>query len=293
MPFYFSFFYKLCYDVYMTDKYKAVWVSHSSMGDFLKCPRLYYLHNVYKNPKTGRKIAIVSPHMSLGVAVHNVLENLVNFKTEERFKRDLLADYEKNWLKVSGKIGGFISNEQEEEFKKRGEEMIKRVIENPGPIERRTVNFYKGDMLPNFYLSEKDNIILCGKVDWIEYLEESDSLKVIDFKTGKHEEKEKSLQFPIYLLLLNALQKRKVSGAGYWYIDKDNDVKDVKIPSLEDAFKDVYEVAIKVKEARERGEYICPGGSAGCQNCAPYERILKGEGEFVGVGEYKQDLYLI
>ena len=66
----------------MTDKYKAVWVSHSSMGDFLKCPRLYYLHNVYKNPKTGRKIAIVSPHMSLGVAVHNVLENLVNFKTE-------------------------------------------------------------------------------------------------------------------------------------------------------------------------------------------------------------------
>src|ERR1035437_4279352 len=33
------------------DKFNAVWVSHSSIGDFLKCPRLYYLHNVYKNDK--------------------------------------------------------------------------------------------------------------------------------------------------------------------------------------------------------------------------------------------------
>ena len=39
------------------DKYTAVWVSHSSMGDFLKCPRAYFLHNVYKDPKTdsGKK----------------------------------------------------------------------------------------------------------------------------------------------------------------------------------------------------------------------------------------------
>ena len=88
----------------MSDKYKAIWVSHSSMGDFLKCPRLYYLHNVYKDKKTGNKMAIISPHMSLGVAVHNVLENLVNFKTEERFTRDLLADFEENWTKVSGLI---------------------------------------------------------------------------------------------------------------------------------------------------------------------------------------------
>ena len=38
------------------DPYKAVWVSHSSMGDFLKCPRLYYLHNVYKNKNCGSKM---------------------------------------------------------------------------------------------------------------------------------------------------------------------------------------------------------------------------------------------
>jgi RecB family exonuclease len=41
----------------------------------------------------------------------------------------------------------------------------------------------------NFYLSEEDNIILNGLVDWIEYLDD-DTLHLIDFKTGKHEEKE-------------------------------------------------------------------------------------------------------
>ncbi len=54
----------------MPDKYTATWVSHSSMGDFIKCPRAYYLKNMYKNPKTGKKIGIVSPALSLGSAVH-------------------------------------------------------------------------------------------------------------------------------------------------------------------------------------------------------------------------------
>lgn len=277
----------------MSDKYKAIWVSHSSMGDFLKCPRLYYLHNVYKDKKTGNKIAIISPYMSLGVAVHNVLENLVNFKTEERFSRDLFADFEENWKKVSGKIGGFADDAQEAEFKQRGIDMIQKVIENPGPLARLTVNFYKGDFLPNYWLNgEDDNIILCGKVDWIEYLADG-TLRVIDFKTGKHDETPGSLQFPIYHLLLNNLQKRKVSEAAYWYIDRDTELTPAELPSVEESFKKVYAVAKQVKEARQKNIFECPKGAAGCMHCAPYEKILRGEAEFVGKGEFKQDLYLV
>lgn len=287
------------------DPYKAVWVSHSSMGDFLKCPRLYYLHNVYKN-KSGRKIAIVTPHMSLGVAVHNTLENLANFKSEDRMSRDLITDYENNWSKVSGKIGGFISVEQESEFKNRGLEMIKRVIQNPGPIIRKTVHFppktnstEKVDMLPHYFINEKDNIILCGKVDWLEYLPDSDSLNVIDFKTGKNDEKEGSLQLPIYQLLLHNLQKRKVTKAQYWYIDRDDTPTDTSLISIEEAYNKVYSVAKLVAAARESSEYFCPSGVEGCRHCKPYENIVKkinGEEipniEYVGKGEYKQDLYI-
>ena len=276
----------------MYDKYKAIWVSHSSMGDFLKCPRLYYLHNVYKDPRSGNKIALVSPHMSLGVAVHNVLENLVNFPKDERLKQDLFGDYEKNWQKVSGKIGGFKNDTEEAEFKKRGEEMIQKVLENPRMLVEPTINFYKGDMLPNYWLNgEEDNIILCGKVDWIEYLPD-DTLRVIDFKTGKSDEKEGSLQFPIYHLLLANLQKRKVSSAAYWYLDRD-EVQDAELLNTEESFNRVYEVAKQVKEARIKNEYFCPKGKDGCIHCNAYEKILRGDAEYVGTGEYRQDLYLL
>ena len=201
------------------DKYTAVWVSHSSMGDFIRCPRAYYLHNIYKDPKTGRKIGIVNGALSLGVAVHNTLEALKEIPLEERMSRNLLDDFETEWTKVSGKKGGFKSDEEEEAAKSRGKDMIARVIASPGPIARKTVRLKSGknDMIPNFYLSEEDNIILCGMIDWLEYIPEDDSVRVIDFKTGKNDENEDSLQLPIYLLLLNELQKRKVSGAAYWY----------------------------------------------------------------------------
>lgn len=272
------------------DKYSAVWVSHSSMGDFLKCQRLYYLHNMYKNPKTGRKMSIVSPHMSLGVAVHEVLEGLGSYKAEERLTRDLLADYEAAWKKVSGKIGGFTSPEEEAEFKERGRKMIETVIKNPRMLGNKIVKLPKEKMNPNFYIDVENNIILNGLVDWIEYLPETDSLHIVDFKTGKYEEQEASLQLPIYLLLCNALQKRKVTKATYWYLESDKLVEK-DLPNAEQAKKDVLDVAIKVKQFRTSNDYVCLKG--GCYHCEQYEKILKGEAEFLGIGGFNQELYIV
>lgn len=287
----------------MADKYTAVWVSHSSMGDFLKCPRLYYLHNMYKDPSTGRKMSIVSPHMSLGIAVHEVLEGLGNYPAEERMKRDLRAVFEEEWLKVTGIRGGFISEETEEEFKLRGKEMINNVIKDPRFLVNKRIKLPKEKMNPNFYLSEDDNIILNGQVDWIEYLDDN-TLHIIDFKTGKNEEKDGSLQLPIYLLLCNALQKRKVSRASYWYLESDKMVEK-ELPDLETARRDVYDVALRVKLARDKNEFSCINGKDGCMNCRPYENILKWNKlsldekkndksvTSVGIGGFNQDLFVV
>ncbi len=277
------------------DKYKAVWVSHSSMGDFIKCPRAYFLHNVYKDPKTKRKINIVSPPLALGVSVHEVVEGLANFKAEERFKQPLLELYEKAWQKVRGKAGGFKNETDELEAKNRGKEMILRVLRNPGPLLNKALKLKGGDndMPPNFFLSEEENIILCGKIDWLEYVPEDDSIRVLDFKTGKNEESGESLQLPIYQLLLNKLQKRKVTGAYYWYLDKDDAPIAVELPSVEESYKKVIEVARQVKTARESVVYECPRGKGGCFACKPFEKIIKGEAEYIGVGEYNQDLYML
>ena len=98
----------------MRDKYKAVWVSHSSISDFLACPRSYYLRNVYKDPKTGHKITVTSPALSLGSAVHEVIEGLSVLAVEDRLKTPLLKKFDIAWQKVSGKVGGFKDKKQED-----------------------------------------------------------------------------------------------------------------------------------------------------------------------------------
>ncbi|MEX0910414.1 MAG: PD-(D/E)XK nuclease family protein [Candidatus Paceibacterota bacterium] len=277
------------------DKYKAVWVSHSSMGDFLKCPRAYYLHNVYKDPATGHKINITSPAMSLGVAVHEVLEGLIKWPADVRSKQPLLSIFKEEWTKISGRLGGFTSLSIENEYKDRGEKMIARVQKNMGPLVNKALKLkeHENNMPPNFYLSEEDNIILCGKIDWLEYLPTTDSVHVVDFKTGKHEENEDSLQLPIYLLLLNHLQKRPVTKASYWYLETDDVLTPKTLPNVKEAEDRVLAVAKQVKTAREEGNFNCPKGKDGCFACLPFEKILKGEAEFVGVGGYGQDIYIV
>ena len=287
----------------MKDKYSAVWVSHSSMGDFLKCPRAYYLHNVYKDLKTRRKINIINATLSLGTAVHEVLEGLVKngIKVEDRCKEALTKKLEKVWDKVSGKKGGFSSYEEEMEIKTRAESMLLRVEKNREPLLHKTVRIKNGgnNMPPNFFLSPDENIILCGKIDWLIYRPEDDSVHILDFKTGKNEEKEESLQLLIYRLLLENLQKRKVNGASYWYIDRDDKPIEVFLPDKKKAFEKVIKIAREVKEMREKTNeispeevFLCPKGNNGCFACRPFEKILQGEAEYVGLDDMNHDLYI-
>ena len=238
-------------------------------------------------------MAIISPHMSLGIVVHEVLEGLAEFPAEERMQRDLLATYEEEWKKITGKKGGFAHEEEEKEFKERGRVMLENVKKDPKFLVNKRIKLPQDKMNPNFFLSPDENIILNGLVDWIEYLPD-DTLHIVDFKTGKKEEDSASLQLPIYLLLCNALQKRKVSKASYWYLESGN-VVEKELPDTETAYREVLTVALRVKNARTLGEFVCPKGEGGCMHCRPYELILKRDPsvEFVGAGEFKQDLYIL
>ena len=201
----------------MPDKFTATWVSHTSISDFLRCPRAYFLKNVYRDPKTRHKIKLMSPALALGSAVHEVLESLSVLPKQTRFSESLISKFENVWQKVSGRNGGFTNSESEYKYKTRGQDMLRRVMNNPGHLVNPAVKIQMD--LPQFWLSEEDNIMLCGKVDWLEYLPETDSVHIIDFKTGKSEEDPASLQLSIYHLLVHHCQKYKVSMASYWYLD--------------------------------------------------------------------------
>jgi len=273
------------------DKYSAVWVSHSSISDFLKCPRSYYLRNVYKNPKTGHKMTVMSPPLALGQAVHEVIESLTTLPVEERLKISLVKKLDPVWLKVTGKKGGFRNYSVETEYRERAIQMLINLQEDPGPLLKKTIKI-KSDMgLPHYWLSEKEGIILCGKIDWLSYDDKTDSVHIIDFKTGKNEEKEDSLQLPIYLLLATNTQTKKVTGVSYWYLDRDDGIVEKKLPNVKDSYKKIFEIAQKIKKSRSKNDFVCPTG--GCSACRPYERILRDEGEMVGVSDTRQDIYIL
>lgn len=275
----------------MPDKFSAIWLSHSSINNFKNCPRAYYLSSIYRDPRTGHKITLVTPSMSLGSAVHEVLESLSVLPTSDRFKVSLIERFQVAWKKVSGPLGGFDDQETEAKYKARGEEMLRRVMAHPGPIASKAVKI-KMD-LPQYWLSEEDNLMLCGKLDWLEYNESDDTVSILDFKTGVGEESIDSLQLPIYYLLAHNCQTREVKKASYWYISRDDMPIEKKLPDLDHSYNLVLKVGKEIKLARSLERFKCPAGDDSCRHCAPLEKILKGEASFVGNGDYGTDLYAL
>lgn len=273
----------------MKDKYSALWLSHSSISDYLQCPRAYYLKNVYRDPKTHHKIMMMQPPLALGQAVHEVIESLSKLPAEERFARSLLEVYEASWKKISGKQGGFRAPVEEEAAKARGAVMIKRVMDNPAPLMVKAIKLRQD--LPYYWLSEEENIILCGKIDWLMYKEESDSVHILDFKTGKFDEDPDSLQLPIYTLLISHVQTRPIDGASYWYLERDDEPTRVELPDVEEARVRIMDIGKKVALARKLERFVCRSKD-GCRACRPYEAIIAGQAEFVGTGGYNQDIYI-
>lgn len=272
------------------DKFSAVWLSHSSITNFKHCPRAYYLNSIYRDPITGHKINLITPSMTLGSTVHEVLESLSVLPTNKRFDISLIEKFQNVWSKVSGQMGGFEDLETEERYKKRGEEMLRRVMAHPGPLAEKAVKI-KMD-LPQYWLSKDDGLMLCGKLDWLHYIEAEDAVEIIDFKTGVGEESVDSLQLPIYYLLAHNCQTHPVKKASYWYISRDDMPVEKKLRDLDKSKEMIMKIGKEIKLARQLNRFKCPEGESGCKHCLPFEKILRGESVFVGVGDYGTDLYV-
>ena len=244
-------------------------------------------------------MTLMSPPLALGQAVHEVIESLSLLPKETRLKMPLLEKFKNAWEKIAGEKGGFTSPEEEESYKERGKEMINRVIQNPGIILNYAIKIKPRTEkdrlsrfdLPYYTFSEADNIILCGKIDWLEYIEADSTAHIVDFKTGKSNEDENSLQLPIYFLLTKNCQKFEVNKASYWYLDRDNVPTPVQLPQEREAIERVMEVAKRVKLARQLNLMNCPKG--GCYACLPFEAILRGGGKLVGVSDTNQDIFVV
>ncbi len=270
-------------------KYKDyLWISHSAISAFERCPQSYYYQYQYRDPKTGNRIQIVSPYFSLGLSVHKVLEDLVLVPIEEREKISLKDNFNKVWSDYSGKMGGFVSQKQEKEFKKRGEKMIERVISTD--FLKRPSTQIKGG-LPSIDLIPEKNIKLVGSLDWIEILPDN-SLHIIDFKTGKSKEKNDSLQLAIYNILAKEKLDKKVAKFSYWYLEKENKLTSKKMKLTDDLIESIKTKALEIKESVDGNNYPCHYNGS-CFACGDFKKIFNGEAEFLKTEQGKDHYYVI
>ncbi len=329
------------------DPYTAIWLSHSSINDFLSCKRLYFLKNIFKDPISKRKINIVSPYLSLGIAIHNTLEPLKEIETTNRelyIKNNLINNYKNNFDSLTGKKGGFKNKEEENEFFERGLKIMKNILKDTMILINKVIPekyFWNRDLHngfnPHFPIDIENNLILTGAIDWLEYLEKDNSIRIIDFKTGKNEEKEDSFQLPIYYLLITELdikKKYKVSEMAYWYLDSENkkiiehnnslEIKKIDAEFIKKVYlikEEIINIGKEIKKLKnENNNFKCNNEiveGEGCKNCNKFEKICNfiqkrensklennenilniGEEEesfveYVGISQYKQDLYIV
>lgn len=264
----------------------AVFISPSSLGDFDKCPQLYYLRYVYKSPQTGLKLQLINPALSLGQSVHDTIEQFSKLNPKERTREKLEQIFEIVWASFSGEKGGFSNQDEEKEYKNRGWSMLDRFFKHPHFVvttQIKTPDFPKAEL--------GDDIILTGKLDWIESL--GDGFHIVDFKTGKNEEKEDSMQLPVYALLAGRIFKSGEVKTSYWYLDKEDDLRDYTLPDMENFALTLKQKGTIIKLARQTNSFKCPRG-ASCWACRDMVAIKEGKGKLVSIDSArKQEIYIL
>lgn len=267
----------------------AVFLSPSSIADFDKCPQLYFLRNVYRSPTTGLKIQLINPALALGQAVHDTLEQFTNLDPTDRTPEKITAIFSSVWQNLSGEKGGFASSAEEKEHQNRALSMFDRLLAHPRlprAVKARLPDFPKVDL--------GDDLILTGKLDWIE--EEKDgTYHIIDFKTGQNEERDDSWQLPIYAVLAKGILRTDQVRVSYWYLDKDSDHAPKTLPDLEELVAKIKQKGQIIKLARQTSSFTCSKGPGqSCWACRDMLAIKEGKGKLVAVDTVrKQEIYIL
>ncbi len=269
-----------------------IYVSYTSLADFLKCPRSYYLKNIYKqslpdgeDPSLKFRLQIASPYLTLGSTVHDTikwyLENQYKPTKEETLKK-----FRNFWRKYRLKRGGFNILEEESNFGKRGISIIENFLANADVLEKSAPSI----SFPKYNLVE--NIVLIGNMDFVG-LREDGSLHIVDFKTGAHDKKDPT-QLYVYAILAEANFKKPVTKISFWYLDRDSAPKEVVLDPLDMKLEWLKEKGLELKKAIQENHWVCVKAPDLCRECRDYQDLLDGKGEFLFSDyRYKKQIYFL
>ncbi len=267
---------------------QTLWISHSALSAYSRCPHLYYFEYIYRNPKTGNRIQIVNPYLSLGSAVHETIEGLANVSIKKRKQISLKERFENIFEGYRGKKGGFLLKSQENDFYGRGVKMMERV-EKSNFLEKPSTMLEKNFPVVDLFSGEAK---LVGSLDWIEVLP-GGGAHIIDFKTGNNREGNGSLQLPIYAILAKENLSIEVEKVSYWYLQHDDNPVSQEIGDLNSSLEAIKEKTSAIKRSIANNYFPCKYNGK-CFSCGDYEKIFGGEAEMIGSDkERKKDLFFV
>jgi ATP-dependent helicase/DNAse subunit B len=271
-----------------------IYISYTGLTDFLKCPRAYFLKNLYKDQKQNFKLQIISPYLTLGSTVHDALKWYLE-SSYKPSKEATLNQFRNFWRKYRSKRGGFSSLEEEISFGTRGLKMINNFLDHTDCLEP-CAPFLS---FPKFNLV--DNIILIGNFDFVGQCNDG-SLHIVDFKTGAHDE-DSAIQLYIYAILAESNFSKRVSKASFWYLDREDGPREIVLDPLNGQLEWLKQKALELKKAIEIGEWICSKGFDGngekihekmCRDCFDYQALLDGKGEWLFSDfRYKKEIFYL
>lgn len=264
----------------------AIYVSHTSLKDFAKCPRAYYLKNIYRNPQTKFKLQIASPYITLGATVHDVLDWYLKLSQKPATKDEVFNQFRAFWRKFTGRNGGFVSRAEEAMFGNRGLKMIENFLENWQVLEKLVPPL----KFPKYVLH--GDVVLVGNFDFVGQKADG-SLHIVDFKTGARDE-ENSVQLYLYAILAESNFQKPVSKLSFWYLDRDSKPREVVLDPLASTLEWLEQQTKQIKQAVKRNEWYCVRGENLCRDCREYQALIDGVGELMfSDASFKKDVYFL
>lgn len=263
---------------------KAIWISHSAIEEFYRCPKSYYYRYLFTNPD-GLRITLAEPQLSLGILVDATIKYYFRKKGQVSLA-DLFWYLDFQWKLKSGKAGGFSSSEQELSYREKAKKMVTTFFTNIKDLQLNpeVPQFLEMQLFP------EDDVRLCGAPDLYDYLNDG-SVHVIDFKTSEKENTTTNLQLPIYKILVENALGKKVSKCSYWYLNLETKPKEVRIEN-KDYLEDIKFKTQAILNARKQVSFNCLKGESGCFKCQNYDLVEKGLAQIVGKDK-KRVVYFI
>ncbi len=263
----------------------AIFLSYTSLNDFAKCPRTYYLKNVYRDPRNNYKLQIASPYLTLGSVVHDTINWYID-SSQRPTPEQAVCQYRNFWQKYRGRRGGFTTLEDEASFGKRGLLMLDNFLQHAGDLGKSAPPAH----FPKIVVEGK--VVLTGNMDYVEELSDG-TLHIIDFKTGTKDEDDPT-QLYLYALLAESYFGKRVSKISYWYLDRDDAPKQAILDPLEKTLDWLQEKGREIKLAWEKNEWECSHPEGPCRDCQDYTAIIEGKGEYVFTDhKYKKEVFYL